>query len=61
MKKILTAAIVMAPLAANAAVTGALDVTAINFDLTPFYAIGAMVLTAGAGIFVFRKVRGLAK
>lgn len=40
-------------------VTGTLDVSTVGIDLTPFYTVGGLILTAGAAVVVFRKIKSL--
>lgn len=44
---------------ATGGVTGTLDVSTVAIDLTPFYTVGGLILTAGAAVVVFRKIKTL--
>lgn len=44
---------------ATGGVTGTLDVSTVGIDLAPFYTVGGLILTAGAAVVVFRKIKSL--
>ncbi len=57
MKKIFALFILILAMCTNAFAVDAFTLP--TFDLTQFYALGTLLLAAGAGVFIFKKVRKL--